>query len=125
MQKSPSPCVFDPRNGLVMFMNTLRTLLESFGPKLPCENLFHGNRMPRTNYFLHSLQSFTFQNCSKLHFFHWKILQNGFLEASKSKNRHLRTLVLIKIDSRIVRPPRLFLRIPMDPKMCLKANFDF
>ena len=33
--------------------------------------------------------------------------------------------IAIKIVSRVVRPPRLFLRIPKDPKTSAKANFEF
>ena len=48
---------------------TPRTLLESFGPRLPCKNLFDGNRMRRTNYFHHSLQNGIFKNLQNLPFF--------------------------------------------------------
>ena len=33
--------------------------------------------------------------------------------------------IAIKIVSRVVRPPRLFLRIPKDPKISAKAYFEF
>ena len=50
---------------------------------------------------------------------------NGLERVPKLKNRHLRTFVPIDIDSRVVRPPRLFLLIPTDPKTSAKANFEF
>ena len=41
------------------------------------------------------------------------------------ENRHLRIFIAIQTVSRIVRPPRLFLLIPTDPKTSAKANFQF
>jgi len=41
------------------------------------------------------------------------------------ENRHLHMFVTIKITPRAVRPSRLFLRIPTDPKTSAKANFEF
>ena len=66
-----------------------------------------------------------FSKISEIFNFCFKILQNGHFRASKSKSRHLRTFVIIKIDSRVVRPPCVFLRTPMDPKMSSKENFEF
>ena len=40
------------------------------------------------------------------------------------ENRHLRMFIAIKIVSRVVRPPCLFLRIPTDPKTSTKANLN-
>ena len=66
-----------------------------------------------------------FSKISEIFNFCLKIHQNRHFRASKSKNRHLRTFVIIKIDSRVVRPPRLILQLPTDPKMSSKANFEF
>ena len=41
------------------------------------------------------------------------------------ENHHLRMFITIKIVSHVVRPPRLFLWIPTDPKTSSKANFEF
>ena len=41
------------------------------------------------------------------------------------ENHHLRMFIAIKIVSRVVRPPRLILRIPTDPKTSAKTNFEF
>ena len=56
---------------------TPRTLLESFGLRLPCKNLFDGNRKRRTQYHHHSLQSVICKNRWKLNFLlqiYWKWL---------------------------------------------------
>ena len=66
-----------------------------------------------------------FSKISKIFNFLFKVFQNGFFKALKSKNRYLRMFMFIKIVSRIVRPPRLFLRIPTDPNKSSKANFEF
>ena len=50
---------------------------------------------------------------------------NGFWGVPKRNNCHLLTFVIIKFDSRTVRPPRLILRLPTDLKMFLKVNFEF
>ena len=41
------------------------------------------------------------------------------------ENRHFRMFIAMKIVSRVVRSPRLFLRIPTNPKTSAKANFEF
>ena len=56
---------------------TPRTFLESFGLRLPCKNLFDGNRKRRTRYYHHSLQSVICNNWWKFNFLlkiYWKWL---------------------------------------------------
>ena len=65
-----------------------------------------------------------FSKIHKISIFCLRIIENGYLEASNWKNRHLRMFMIIKLDSRIVRPPRLILRMPTDLKTCWKANFE-
>ena len=66
-----------------------------------------------------------FTKISQISKFLFKIHENGFLRTWKSKNRHLRTFGTIKIVSRVVRVPRLILRVPLDPKTSSKAKFEF
>jgi len=56
------------KNRLAQFLMTPSTLLESFEPRLPHENLFDGNRMRRTNYFHHSLENVILKNLQNLQF---------------------------------------------------------
>ena len=66
-----------------------------------------------------------FTKISQISKFLLKIHENGFLRSWKSKNRHLRMFGAIKIVSRVVRVPRLILRVPRDPKTSSKAKFEF
>ena len=68
MKKSLPPHFQVIRNRLVRFQMPPRTLLESFGPKLPRENLFDGYTMCRTHHFHHSLENAFFKNLKNLQF---------------------------------------------------------
>ena len=91
MKKSPPPHVWVNKNGLARFLMSLRTSLESFGPKLPCKNLFDGNLVRRTYYFHHFLKTWFFKNLRNLQF--W--LQNpskwlsGSFKIKKSPPPHV------------------------------------
>ena len=81
MQKSLPPHVYVNKNGLVRFPITPRTFLENFELGLPCENLFDGNRMRRTEYFRHSLENVICKNLWILLFWlqtAWKLLSGSF-----------------------------------------------
>ena len=66
-----------------------------------------------------------FQKISQICDFRLEMLEISFHGPWKLKNRHLRTSDKIKMDSRVVRPPCLILRIPTDPNKSSKANFEF
>ena len=72
------------RNGLVPFQMPPRTLLGSFGPKLPCENLFDGYTMCRTHHFHHSLENVIFKNL-KNHQFSLQNPSKWLFQSSKIK----------------------------------------
>ena len=49
----------------------------------------------------------------------------AFKEYKNEKNRHLRTFDAIKMNSRVVRVPRLILRVPTGPNKSSEAKFEF
>jgi len=62
MKKLPPPHVWVNKNGLVRFLMTPRTSLDTWGPKLRCTNLFYGNTVRRTYYFHNSSQNVILEN---------------------------------------------------------------